>query len=126
MGGPRARDDAPTARLRAARAWVGPVGPRGQAEERDYSEGVLTSGPALPEPVAFAVHLQDMDVVGDPVEQCAGEALAGEHRRPFLEGQVRGDDGGAVLVAPAEDVEQQFASAPRSRPVRAGLPEGRP
>ena len=26
-------------------------------------------------------------MVGDAVEQRAGEALAGEHRRPFLEGQ---------------------------------------
>ena len=41
MGGPRARDDAPSARLASARAWEGPVGPRGQAGERDYSEGVL-------------------------------------------------------------------------------------
>ena len=32
--------------------------------------------------------LQDMDMVGDAVEQRAGEALAGEDRRPFLEGQV--------------------------------------
>ena len=31
MGGTRARDDAPSARLAAARAWEGPVGPRGQA-----------------------------------------------------------------------------------------------
>ena len=52
-------------------------------------------------------------MVGDAVEQRAGEALAGEDRRPFLEGQVGGHDGGAVLVAPAEDVEQQFASSLR-------------
>ena len=37
-------------------------------------------------------------MVGDAVEQRAGEALAGEDRGPFLEGQVRGDDGGAVFV----------------------------
>ena len=52
-------------------------------------------------------------MVGDAVEQRAGEALAGEDRGPFLEGQVRGDDGGAVLVAPAEDVEQELASGLR-------------
>jgi len=52
-------------------------------------------------------------VVGDTVEQRAGEALAGEDRGPYLEGQVGGDDGGAVLVAPAEDVEQELASALR-------------
>ena len=47
---------------------------------------------------------------GDAVEQRAGEALAGEDGGPFLEGQVGGDDGGAVLVAPAEDVEQELAA----------------
>ena len=52
-------------------------------------------------------------MVGDAVEQRAGEALAGEDRGPFLERQVRGHDGGAVLVAPAEDVEQQLASGLR-------------
>ena len=33
----------------------------------------LASGPALLEPVALAVHFQDVDVVGDAVEQRAGE-----------------------------------------------------
>ena len=56
-------------------------------------------------------------MVGDAVEQGAGEALAGEQRCPFLEGQVGGDDRGAVLVAPAEDVEQQLAAGLRQRDV---------
>ena len=30
---------------------------------------------ALPEPEAVAVHLEDVDVMGQPVEQGAGEAL---------------------------------------------------
>ena len=47
-------------------------------------------------------------MVGDAVEQGAGEALAGEDGGPFLEGQVRGDDCGAVFVAPAEDVERDI------------------
>ncbi len=33
------------------------------------------SGAALAEAVAVAVHLEDVDVVGQPVEQCAGEAF---------------------------------------------------
>ena len=86
------------------------MGPRGQA---GLFGRVLASRPALLEPVALAVHLQDMDMVGDAVEQRAGEALAGKDRGPFLEGQVRGDDGGAVLVAPAEDVEQELAAGLR-------------
>ena len=51
------------------------------------------SGVALIEPVAVAVHLQDMDVMGEPVEQCTGEPLGTEHAGPFIERQVRGDDG---------------------------------
>ena len=40
--------------------------------------------------VGFAVHLQDMDVVGQPIEQRAGQALGPEYARPFLERQVGG------------------------------------
>ena len=85
--------------------------PRGQAGL--FGGRVRAPRSALLEPVALAVHLQDMDVVGDAVEQCAGEALAGEDRGPFLEGQVRGHDGCAVFVAAAEDIEQQLASGLR-------------
>ena len=38
--------------------------------------GGPSSRPALLEPVAFAVHLQNVDMVGDAVEQRAGEPLA--------------------------------------------------
>ncbi len=51
--------------------------------------------------------------LGRSREQRAGEALAGEDRGPFLERQVRGDHGGAVFVALAEDVEQELASGLR-------------
>ena len=37
--------------------------------------GLGGSGAALAEAVAVAVHLEDVDVVGQPVEQCAGEAF---------------------------------------------------
>ena len=54
----------------------------------------LDKPPIAPDPTPSSkdglrsVDRQDMDMVGDAVEQRAGEALAGEHRRPFLEGQV--------------------------------------
>ena len=41
---------------------------------------------ALLEAIAVAVHLEDVDVVGQAVEQS-------------VEGQIAGDDGGAALVA---------------------------
>ena len=44
------------------------------------------------EPEAVAVHFEDMDVMGQPVEQGAVKALSGEHAGPFVERQVRCDD----------------------------------
>jgi transposase len=43
---------------------------------------------ALFEPVAVAVHLEDVDVMGQPVEERAGQALGGEHAGPLIERQV--------------------------------------
>ena len=37
------------------------------------------------EAVAFAIHLQDVDVMSETVEQCAGKALASKDARPFLD-----------------------------------------
>ena len=42
--------------------------------------GVL---PAVLEAVAVAVHLQDVNVVGEPVKQSAGEPLGAEHVGPL-------------------------------------------
>ena len=47
--------------------------------------------PAVLETVAVAVHLQDVNVVGEPVKQSAGEPLGAEHVGPLVEGQVGGD-----------------------------------
>ena len=49
--------------------------------------------PALLQAIAVAVHLQDMNVVGEPVEQGSSEALGAEDFGPLLEGQVAGDQG---------------------------------
>ena len=43
---------------------------------------------ALLEAVAIAVHLQDVDVVSEPVQQGASEPLGTEDLGPFIEGQV--------------------------------------
>ena len=64
--------------------------------------------PALLETVAVAVHLQDVNVVGEPVKQSAGEPLGAEHVGPLVEGQVGGDQDGAPFVALAEDLKEEF------------------
>ncbi len=64
---------------RPARGWRWPARGRGlwaHGDKRGLFGRAPVSGPALLEPVAFPVHLQDVDVVGDGVEQSAGEALA--------------------------------------------------
>ena len=67
-------------------------------------------GLALFEAIAFAVHLEDVDVVGEPVEERAGEALRAEHLGPLVERQVGGDQDRAALVALGENLEQQLGA----------------
>ena len=58
--------------------------------------------------VAVAVHLDDMHVAGEAVQQCSGEPFRPEDLGPLVEGEVSGDQDGATLVALAEDLEDQF------------------
>ena len=60
--------------------------------------------------VRIAVAGEDVSVVREAVEECAGEALAAEYFRPFVEGEVAGDHGGAAFVALGEDVEKQLCA----------------
>ena len=62
-----------------------------------YRLGLLrcSSFQALPgvlQAVAFAVGFEDMDAVGQPVEQRPGQALCPQHFSPGFERQVGGDD----------------------------------
>ena len=54
---------------------------------------------ALLETVGVGVHLQDVDVVGDAIEQCAGEALGAEDLGPFVKGQIACDQRRRTLIA---------------------------
>ena len=72
--------------------------------------GWVSTLAALVEPIAVAVHLEDVDVVGEAVEERAGEPLGAEYLGPFVEGQVGGDQGRAPLVALAEHLEQELGS----------------
>jgi hypothetical protein len=67
------------------------------------------------QPIAVAVHLEDVDVMGEPIEQGARQALGAEHGGPLVERQIAGDDGGATLVALAEHLEQQLGAGWRER-----------
>src|SRR6266850_2498136 len=75
--------------------------------------GLALASLALFEPIAVAVHFEDVDVVGQSVEQRTGQPLGPEHAGPLVEWQIAGDDGGAALVALAEDLEQQLGAGRR-------------
>ena len=46
--------------------------------------------------------------MGEAIEDSAGKTLRSEDLGPFVEGQVRGDDDRAALVALRDDLEQEF------------------
>jgi hypothetical protein len=54
------------------------------------------ASPALAEAIAVAVHLEDADVVCQPVEQRAGQTLGPEGLGPLVERQIAGDQRGAT------------------------------
>ena len=47
-------------------------------------------------------------MVGETVQQRAGEALRAEHLGPLVEREIGGHQDGAAFVALAEDLEEQF------------------
>src|SRR6516162_7726656 len=71
-----------------------------RATERRIHQARFT----LLQAVAFAVHLQDVNMVGEAVQQGSGQPLRAQHLGPFLERQVAGDHCGASFVALAEDL----------------------
>ena len=70
---------------------------------------------AVFEAPGFVAGLDDLAVVGEPVEQRGGH-LGVADVGPFPEGEVGGDDERGPLVEPADEVEEELA---------AGLGEGR-
>src|SRR5437762_14295590 len=100
----------------AARAWRAPDLPRSEHRGRLTASRVLCLALALFalfEPVTVAVHFQDVDVVGQPIEQRAGQPLGPEHAGPLVERQTGSDEGGAALVALAADFEQELGAGRR-------------
>ena len=102
---------------RSEAAWEVPVGPPGQPLHRRLSRYFWGFPPflALVETIALAVHFQDMDMVGEAVQQSPGQAFRAEYLRPLIERQVGGHQDRAPLVALAEDFEQQLGAGLRER-----------
>src|ERR1700737_5438260 len=56
-----------------------------------------------------------MDMMREAIEKRAGQTLIAEDGGPFLEWQIRRDDGRATFVTLAEDLEEQFRAGLRER-----------
>ena len=65
-------------------------------------------GSALGEAVTVTIHLKDVDEMGEAVKQGACQTFSSDGFRPFIEGQIAGDQCGAALIASGDHLEQQF------------------
>ena len=57
--------------------------------------------------VAAALDDEDLDMVGQAVDEGDGAGGVGEDGVPAFEGQIGGDEQGAVLVAAADELEEE-------------------
>lgn len=78
----------------------------------------MSASGAVLEAPALVAGLDDLAMVGEPVEQRRGHlGVAGEHAWPFPEGEVGGDHDRGSLVELADQVEQELAARLRERQV---------
>ncbi|MGY4502591.1 hypothetical protein ACVWYH_006548 [Bradyrhizobium sp. GM24.11] len=65
---------------------------------------------------AVVAGLDNVAVMGQPLEERGGHLGVAEHARPFAEGEVGGHDDGGTLLRPADEVEEKLST---------GLDEGK-
>ena len=70
----------------------------------------LSRSPVLLLPPRVGVDVEDVAGLGEAVNEGGDAGGAGEDRAPLLEPEVGGDDGGALLMAATDDVEQVAAA----------------
>jgi hypothetical protein len=85
----------------------------GQCGWLTVSDPVFT----LLEPETVAIHLEDVNVMAEAIEQCSGKALRAEHSGPLVEEQIAGDDDRAELIALADALDQVPGAGGRERTV---------
>ena len=72
---------------------------------------------AVPEPEAVVAGLEDVAVMGKPIEKRGGHLGVAEHAGPFAEAQVGGDDNAGALIEFAQQMEQQRAARSAERQI---------
>jgi hypothetical protein len=65
---------------------------------------------ALLEAIGVGFHFQDVDVVGDALQQGAGEPLGAEDLGSFVEGEVACDQRRGALIALTDGPEEQLGA----------------
>ena len=84
---------------------------------RGVRSGLLQQTVEFSEPVATPVDEDDVDVVQQSVEDCGGQDLIiGEDVGPVPDVLVRGQDDGALLVACADESEEEIRLLAVERP----------
>ena len=73
---------------------------------------------AVFESPALVAGLDDVAVVGEPVEERGGHLGVAEDDGPFAEREIGGDDDGGALVEPADEVEEELAAGLSERHLR--------
>jgi len=68
------------------------------------------AGAALAEAVTFTVRLEDVDVVGEAVQQRVSRAFGAEGFCPILEGTLRCYQSRAALVALRDQLEEKISA----------------
>ena len=59
---------------------------------------------------AVIAGLNDVAVMGQPIEQRSSHLGVTKHAGPLAEGEIGGDDDGGALVEPADKVEQKLTA----------------
>lgn len=72
---------------------------------------LVLAGFALAQAITFAVHLKDVHVVGQAVQQRTGQSLRTEGFGPFIESQAADDQRRAAFIALRDQLEQQFGAS---------------
>lgn len=81
----------------------------------DRDAGTAGGSKPVVEAPALLAGLDDLAMMGEPVEQGSGHLGVAEDTRSFAEGQVGDDDDRGSLVEPAQQVEEQLAELPVAR-----------
>jgi hypothetical protein len=93
------------------------MSPRGSSGRIRYIRclgAILAASFGILQPIALAVHLNNMAAVSQPVENCAGKPFRSQNFSPVLKGQVRGYDDACPLICRADDVKRKREIIPTS------------